>query len=337
MIHYLLLYQFTLLYCFTVVMGLVVYGSDFDSTAGRLYLLPLVVVPLLHRYLDTFARRLTAPPLTLAILLAGTVLALWAYRPLHFSYWDEHDLQQAVLLALLGPFSYLAGVVASARLQHWQGNHQRAAAAAWLILALVWIVAVAYPMVPLLAMAMIMAVATLWDVPAAQMAPLKQAPPVAAAGIAKYLVFLAVLELSLVIWDFQVDSRWGWQLAGAFITAALGCWLAFRHQYHLFWLVMTLVCLSFIATIVWPPLVIQPLHSAVVGLCLGWTCGYLLQGGHNPKPVVMLALAGPWFLGMIIGYLFYANLAYAPWRAVLLVPLLVWLVRKAVNTKTSAV
>jgi hypothetical protein len=99
---------------------------------------------------------------------------------------------------------------------------------------------------------------------------------------------------------------------------------------------MALVCINFVAAILWPPLVIHPIHSAVVGLCLGWTCGYLLQGDHKPNPVVMLALAGPWFLGMLVGYLFYANLAYAPWRAILLLPLLVWLVRKAAAAKTAA-
>ena len=321
MIHYLLLFQFTLLYCVTTVLGLVVYGSDFDATAGKLYLIPLIAVPVLHRYLKGNARRLAAPKAATPILLAGAVLALLAYRPLHFGYWDEHSVSQAILLALLGLFSYLGAVVASVRLRHWQGNHQRAATASWLVLGLFWMFAVAYPMIPLLAIAMIMAVAVLWSVPFTQTLPLKQRPVVFAAGAVKYLMFLVVLDLGLTVWDYQVDSRWAWHISGAFLTAALGCWLAFTGKRRFFWPVVAIVCINFVAAILWPWYVVHPLHSALIGISLGWIAGYLLRGDTQLNPVTLLALALPLFLGLIVGYLFYANLAYAAWRAILLIPL----------------
>ena len=323
MIHYLLLFQFTLLYCITIVLGLVVYGSDFDTAAGKLYLVPFLAVPVLHRYMNVFANRLASPALAMLILLTGAILALWVYRPLHFDYWDEHSVNQAILLALLGLFSYLGAVVASVRLRHWQGNHRRAATVSWLVLGLLWMFAVAYPMIPLLAIAMIMAVAMLWSAPITQTLPVKQRSMVLAAGTMKYLAFLVVLDLGLMVWDYQVDTRWAWHISGAFIAAALGCWLAFTGNRRFLWPVVAIVCVNFIAAILWPWFVIHPLHSMLIGLCLGWIAGYLLRGDTQVDPVALLSLALPLFLGLTVGYLFYANLAYAAWRAIFLVPLVI--------------
>lgn len=338
MIHYLLLFQFTLLYWLIIVVGLIVYGSDFASAAGKLYLLPLLGLPLLHRFIHRFARGLASPWPAALILLCGAVLALLAYQPLHFGYWDEHSNRQALLLALLGVFSYLASVVASVRLRHWQGNHQRAVAMTWLLLGLVWMFAVAYPMVALLAMAMILAVASVWSVPVAQALPVTTHAMPMPAGVLKYLMFLLVLDLGLVIWDYQVDSRWAWYLGGAFITAAVGSWLALVMRRRLFWPVVALACINFIAAIMWPAFVIHPLHSVLIGLCLGWVVGYVLQSDEGPNPEVMFALSVPLFLGLITGYLFYANLAYVTWRTLLLVPLVALLLRKpAMRDKAAAV
>lgn len=323
MIHYLLLFQFTLLYCVITVLGLVVYGSDFDTLAGKFYLIPLIAVPLIHRYVDGISRRVYTPALASAILIAGAALALWAYRPLHFAYWDEHNVTQAALLSVLGLLSYLGAALAGNRLRYWPGNHKRAATAAWLVLGLVWMLAAAYPMVPLLAIAIILAVAALWPVPVAATAtlPIKRSPTILHAGAAKYLLFVLVLDLSLAIWDYQVDNRWGWHLGAAYTSAALGCWLAFSRQRQLFWPLLTVVCANFLLAILWPGMVVHMLHSALAGIGLGWMSGYLLRGDAKPDPLAMPALALPVFLGLVVGYLFYANLAFAPWRAVFLLPL----------------
>ena len=61
----------------------------------------------------------------------------------------------------------------------------------------------------------------------------------------------------------------------------------------------------------------------LIGLCLGWIAGYLLRGDTQVDPVALLSLALPLFLGLTVGYLFYANLAYAAWRAIFLVPLVI--------------
>ena len=113
MIHYLLLFQFTLIYWVMIVLGLIVYGSDFASVTGKLYLLPMLFVPLIHRFYTRFASRVSAPVPATVILLSGALLAWLAYQPLHFDYWDEHNTRQAALLSALGVFSYLASVIAS--------------------------------------------------------------------------------------------------------------------------------------------------------------------------------------------------------------------------------
>ena len=63
-----------------------------------------------------------------------------------------------------------------------------------------------------------------------------------------------------------------------------------------------------------------------------------LHGKVEPNPMAMLALALPVFMGLIVGNLFYANLTYVTWRALLLVPLLALLLRKQVTrNKVSSV
>ena len=328
MIHYLLLFQFTLIYWFMIVLGLIVYGSDFASVTGKLYLLPMLFVPLIHRFYARFASRVSAPVPATVILLSGALLAWLAYQPLHFDYWDEHNSRQAALLSTLGVFSYLASVIASVRLQHWQGDHQRATIFAWLVLGLLWLPAVAYPMYPLLVLAIILAVASVWHVSVPLTSAVKAQAKPAMSGVLKYLLFLVVLDLGLIILDYQVDSRWAWYLGAAFIMAALGSWIAVTTRLRFYWPVVVITGINFIVAILWPAFVINPLHGVLIGLCLGWVTGRLLYGEAGPSPSVMLALAVPVVLGLTLGNLFYANLAYVTWRTLLLVPLLALLLRR---------
>jgi len=329
MIQYLLLFQFALLYWVTIVLGLIVYGSDFNSLSGKLYLLPMFVIPLMHRFYNRFAFRITAPLPTAIILIVGALLALVAYQSLHFAFWDEHNAQQAWLLSLLGLFSYLASVIASVRLRQWRGNHARAVSITWLVLGLVWMLAVAFPMIPLLAIAIIMLLGVAWYLPVQYGVPLINQPLPNKPGVLKYLLFLLVLDLSLIIWDYQVDSRWAWHLTGICITAALGSWLAAYKKQQLFWPVVIISAANFIAAIVWPSFVIHPLHSVVIGIGMGWVIGRILQVDTEARPSEMMGLAFPLFMGLITGYLFYANLTYVAWRTLLLVPLLAMLLRSA--------
>lgn len=339
MIHYLLLYQFPFLYCIIIALGLVVYGSDFDEVSGNLYLIPLFLLPLLHWFIAKLLKSLASVAVANVVLLVGAVVALLAYKQLHFTFWDEHSLSQAIALASLGVLSYLASVVASMRLSVWQGDHQRASAIAWLVLGLSWLGAFYYPMISLFVMALILAVASIWSVTGAIDLQLLRPEKMPATRMVKYLVFLLMLDLSLVVWDYQVNTGWAWYLSGAMITAALGCWLAFKSGIKYLHPTIIIATINFVAAAIWPGFVLHHLHSGLIGLCLGWSMGYLINAAGSRKhlPVVSSAL---WvFLGMALGYAVYANLAYAQWRIVFLVPLLglVFLSSRKTTSETVAI
>jgi hypothetical protein len=336
-IHYLLLYQFPFLYCVTIALGLVVYGSDFDEVAGNLYLVPLLLLPLLHWFVVKLLKPLTSVAVATGVLLAGAVVALLAYRQLHFSYWDEHSLSQAILLACLGLLSYLASVVACIRLNMWQGDHRRASASAWLILGLCWMLAFYYPMSSLFVMAVILAVASLWAVAGSVDIKRLRLEKMPATSPVKYLLFLLMLDLSLVVWDYQVNTGWAWYLSGAMIAAALGCWLVFKSANKYLYLIIVVAMINFVAATIWPGFILHHLHSVLVGVCLGWSIGYLVNAEGVRKHLPVVSAAMPVFLGLALGYAVYANLAYASWRVVFLLPLLVlWFTakRKAVPNPT---
>jgi hypothetical protein len=327
MIHYLLLYQFPFLYCVTIAMGLVVYGSDLDSVVGNLYYIPLLLLPVLHVVVTRLYRPLGSFAAATTVLLAGAVVALAAYQLLHFSYWDEHSLLQAIALALLGILSYLASVIASIRLVAWEGNQRRASAGAWLVLGLSWVPAYYYPMWSLFVMAVILVLASIWhierryDVEPVLYKKMTSRP-------VKYLVFLLMMDMGLVIWDYQVNTGWALHLGGVFVAAAVGCWYAYDAQNRHFRLIMIIATLNFVAAIVWPPFILHFMHSVLIGLPLGWGIGYLIyvQGDIKSLPVVSATMLV--FLGFGLGYLGYSNLVHAQWRVLFLLPLLILLLIK---------
>ena len=337
MIHYLLLFQFPFLYCVTIALGLVVYGSDFDELAGKLYLVPLLLLPILHWFVAKLIKPLSSTLLTSILMILTALVALLAYQELHFAYWDEHSLAQTIKLVVLGILSYLSSVVASIRLQAWRGNHRIACAGAWVVLGLCWMLAFYFPMSSLLVMAAIMAVASLWSVADANELQLVQYKKTPELRPMKYLVFVLAMDLSLVVWDYQVNTGWAWHLSGAFIVGALGSWLAFNSLSKYFWLIMFIATANFIVAVIWPTYILHYMHSSLVGLCLGWSIACLITSRSSFSPILMVSSAMPLFLGLAIGNLFYANLAYVHWRIVFLLPLLALLFVKFSNANTGMV
>mgnify|MGYP001823182999 CR=1 FL=1 len=325
MIHYLLLYQFPFLYCVTIALGLVVYGSDFDELAGKLYIIPLLVLPVLHWFVGKRIRPMTSLVASSIILLVGAIVALFVYQKLHFAFWDEHSLTQTIMLLVLGILSYLSSVLASIRLQAWQGTHRSASASAWLMLGLCWPLAFYYPMSSLFVMAVILAIASFWHVASSNDLQWVQYKKITALRPVKYLVFVLSLDLGLVLWDYQVNTGWAWHLGGAFVAGALGSWLAFNATNKNYWPILVIAIVNFVTAIIWPAFVLHYLHSAIVGLCLGWCITYLMNAGANFSPILVVSSAMPVFLGLAFGNLFYSNLAHVYWRVVLLLPLLVLL------------
>ena len=322
MIHYLLLYQFPFLYCMTIALGLIVYGSDFDELAGKLYLVPLFLLPVLHWFVAKLIKPLSSTKLATALLMSGALVALLVYEKLHFAFWDEHSLSQAIMLVVLGVLSYTSSLIASIRLQSWRGDHRKAGASAWLVLGLCWLLAFYFPMSPLFIMAATMAVANLWPVANSSGLHVLQYNKLPVLRPIKYLVFVLAMDLGLILWDYQVNTGWAWHLSAAFITGSFGSWIAFKSVNKHYWAMISIAVLNFIAVLIWPAYVLQYMHSAVVGLCLGWSITYLANFQSTFSPVLVVSSAMQFFLGLSFGYLFYANLAYAHWRVVFIVPLL---------------
>lgn len=326
MIYYLLLYQFPFLYCITIALGLIVYGSDFDTLAGKLYLVPLFLLPVLHWFVAKLIKFLSSTIFATALLMAGAIVALLTYNKLHFAFWDEHSLSQTIMLVVLGFLSYASSVIASIRLQAWQGDHRNAGASAWLVLALCWLLAFYFPMSSLFIIAATMAVSSLWPVAISSSQHVLQHNKNRALSPIKYLVSVVAMDLGLILWDYQINTGWAWHLSAAFFTAAFGSWIAFNSTNKYYWAMISIAVLNFIAVIIWPTYLLQYFHSAVVGFCLGWSITYLANSEPKFSPILVVSSAMPFFLGLAFGNLFYANLAYAHWRVVFLLPLLALLV-----------
>jgi len=331
MIHYLLLFQFSFLYCLSVVIGLVVYGSNFDGITGWLYLFPLIVLPIIHKSIYPFIARGLAPKWRSLILAMGAIIGLVAYKSMHFAYWDEHSSLQATMVSLLGVFSYVASVYGATRVRQWQGKHSMAGVAALLIIALIWWYSSIFPMLPLFAVSSILAVAILWPLgrttTALQYQLAGKLPTIIRPG---YLLFILMLDLSLVVWDFQVNSQWATHIACAFLMASVGYYVVSKliTNSNRIWIYgLTFVFLmNIIAGVIWPFWLLMLPHAAIDGLLLGVLCRYSIishSGEFQPHRVLAASFIVVW--AMVFGYLFYANLDYVQWRVVFILPYLLFL------------
>jgi len=330
MIHYLLLFQFTFLYCLSVVIGLVVYGSNFDGITGWLYLFPLIVLPVIHKSIYPFIARGLAPKWRSLILAMGAITGLMAYKSMHFAYWDEHSSSQAIAVSLLGVLSYFASVYGATRVRQWQGKHSIAGVAALLIIALTWWYTTVFPMLPLFAVSLILALAILWPLgkttTALQYQLAGKLPTIIRPG---YLLFLLMLDLSLVVWDFQVNSQWATHIACAFLMASVGYYvvsksITSRIRIWIYGLVFVFL-INTIVGIIWPVWLLMLAHAAINGLLLGVLCRYTINshsGEFQPQGAIAVSLVV--VLGMVFGYLFYANLDYVQWRIVFILPYLLF-------------
>jgi hypothetical protein len=326
MINYLLLLQFPLLYCITVVLGLVVYGSDFEQAVNWLYFLPLVVMPALWGVLIKQSSQLNKKLLSQLVLGGLALTALLAARDLHFAWWDEHSFGQAILVSIVGILSCVASLIAAIRLSVWQGNHQASRSAALLLLGLGWLPALYYPMASLLVIALIAMLSVVWSESVSgkiSTGPGKPAP------VIRYLAFLLMMDISLMIWDFQVDSNWSLHLMVAIIAAALSSKMLQRAgDRNISVLIVALtavISVNYLVAIIWPSFIINPVHSVIAGAGLGVVIGLLFYSEDEHRPWQVNGLAVAVTAGMVAGNLFYANLAFAAWRGLFLLPLIIML------------
>ena len=330
MIRFLLLLQFPLLYCVSVVLGLIVYGSDFDEITGQLYLIPLLLIPALHFFKKQFYHFLSNTGVIAIVLVTGLLSALLVYSQLHFAYWDEHNMRQAALLAVLGICSYLASVVAANRiLQDATASRQQSQrfnlSMALLVIAGSWLLSAVFPMANIFVIAGIMLTHLMFYMGFRGENLSITIETTKVSFVFQYLIFLIIMQLGLVIWDYQVDTDWGVSLFVAFVCAALVAGMAEQLKQRLFVPVAVITIFNFIVTVVWPEFVISIVNSALVGACLGWVLSSVLHPSGRLMPHRAVGLTWTVFLGLVFGYLFYANLEFASYRLILLLPPLILL------------
>jgi hypothetical protein len=271
--------QFPLLYCFVVLVGLSVYGVDFGSVSGYLYVVPLLLGPaLLPRLGPETLKWLRHHVRPLAAI--GVALGAAAYRPLHLGFWDEKSLAQSAAVSGLGLVSVVVGWLAVMQVSSHPDQTPAPLAGALAIVAVFFFLSRWYPLIPILGVALCLASAVTlrWDPEEAGVPRRTERTPFLSA-----LAFYLAAELGQVVWDLGVDSSWGPQVALAFVAAALvamAWWLSEARvaakTTGLSWFaagggVAALVIAGAVSAVTaWQPsLVLHPLRQALLGLALG--------------------------------------------------------------------
>jgi hypothetical protein len=307
--------QFPLLYLTLCVYGLGVFGSDFDVLAGRLFIGLVVGLSVLDRWASPWLGRLAGSRWELPLALVTVVLAGVAYRPLHLGYWDEHSTPQAAAVVALGLFSWALSRLAAVEVA---GEVPRPTelAGALLLIGLAWASAWFYPMLPFLGVGAL----------AALRAPGGRQPSAAAAGAGRRrlgafealaTVCLAV-DVMLVLWDYQWVPTWAPLLGLSFALAGVGYAAGRRAEG---W-ILGAGAVNFGAAVVSPAWVLHPGHALLVGLALGALLGRIQRAAERGtgRGAPLGGFTGFWILGVVLGMALYQNLAFAGWRALLLVP-----------------
>ncbi len=326
MFSWLAILQLPLLYLPLMVVGLGVWGSDFDELPGRLFIGTFLLLPLVDLLLGRrWERAACGLPGTLLPLL-GVLLAGLAYRPVHLGYWDEHSAAQALPFCVLGLCSWGVSRAGVARLREDGAGAPPALAGAFLLLGVCWWSTALYPLLPTLGLGAIFAVLVVAWPPRTPEAPAppRWSPPRTTALLA-FGALLLGLDLFLVVWDYRHDSSWAWHLFAAFGAAGVGALLGGRIGQ----VVLLLGAINFALLAVHRPWVLQPAHSIIAGLALGVLLERTVRRGSSgsERRAPLGAWSVFWVLGLVLGLTLYQNLAFAGWRVLLLLPPLVLLVR----------
>lgn len=304
--------QLPLLFVPLVLVGLGVYGSDFDVPAGRIFIGLFLCLPVLEVALGRRVERLANSPAASWFALAGIPVAALAYRPVHLAYWDEHSTSQALGFALLGLWSWGIWRIGAGRTRPEEAASTGSAAVALVVLGACWLSAALYPLLPVLALGAVFAVlAVAFAGDQAAPAPDEESASGKNGALVTWGALLAGIDLFLVVWDYRWVPSWAPHLALAFGAAALGWMLASRYGGVL----LALGAANFLLAALVRAWVLEYPHSALAGLALGVLLARSARGSLG-------RLAVPWTVGIGIGMGLYGNLVIAGWRGVLLLPAL---------------
>lgn len=323
MIHYLLRYQFSFLYSICVVIGLLVYGSDFSRLPSWLVVSPFFLGLFIHWFFRRRILVLLAGIWLRLVFAGGAVIAVLAYRTVHFSFWDEHALDQSLLVALAGMVSYIAALTAAGRENPKGKNRKVQQAGVFLLFAMTWLLSSWYPMFPLLMIAVILLLAAMTE----SASTVNPSHLHKVNGFIGYGIFLLMLDIGLVIWDFQVNTTWGGYLAGAFVFVAIG-FVMYRPGNNYSRMIYGIIVGNYLLAVIWPVFVIAWPHIIISGLCLGWFIALTVAPDANSGyELGFIKFAVPVIAGLTLGFLFYSNFEFAYLRSLLVIPAFWFLVK----------
>lgn len=319
MTQILLSLQFSLLMVPVLIIGLLVFGSDFKQGSGWIYTAGLVIIIALHLSRRFWAARVNELAVKLFALLAG-IGGVWVYQAMHVGYWDERNYLQAVLVSLLS----IASAVISIRAQYRCNEpiNVKTVTLSAVVIVCSWLLAAYYTMLPLLSVAIILIAFFLIDSPAfpERIEKVRHKP-----GFRyRYAVFLMSLDMFLVVWDFKVNTEWAFYLASSLLIIFF---VLLAPVFTRFWtIVVYLIGVSnFLLAIYYPKFVIYYAHSVWSGLVLGTLIKQLMVRSRFNQSNDIFNLWGSVLLGMYFGYAFYANMEEMSWRGILLIPLILGL------------
>ena len=335
MTSYLALLQFPFLYLTLLVVGFGVYGSQFDTLAGGIYIAFAVG---LTGFMP-FARKLTenCSDARLALITGfGVVCAIAAYRPMHLGYWDERSAIQALWLAGTGLSSMLVSFIGAHRVRKLSTGHRNAQAFALLCFGIVWLTAFEYAMLPLLLLAVVFALCCAVrgrETPTPKPEALAEIP----AGWLGYGAFVVALDVGVMVFDFALVRAWAPHLAICFACAAAGLRISAGRPVAAP-IFFSLGVINFVVATLHPPFALHPMHTVFAGFALGAVFARLLRDRYDPEgDERMLKNADMfWFLGLILSYVFMRNLNLLHWRIILVIPFLLLAVRKSVKRKQGS-
>ncbi len=323
------------MYLWVLVTGLVVYGSDFNSITGWLYVTPLIVLAVFHKWVWSRRFSLCSPNTVRIISVIAVLVALLVYTPLHMDYWDEHSVTQALWMALLGVCSYLISVIAATEISSQNSPCRRCASGALALIGVFWLFALYYPMIVLFFLGLLFVVSMVWFNPQQSEQKVTTMDNLQSDIIAKYTLFVLAIDIGCVIWDHQVNTTWAYFIGGVFIAAALGFYIKLAdHSERLEQPVYIVAIINFTLAIIWPVYTLWSLHAIVVGLCMGYLLPQAIsQSGYNqpsynqPEFKENPRLSMGWmvwiFLGLVLSNAWYANLQWAFTRLIVILPFVI--------------
>jgi len=322
---HLLWLQLPFLYIPMLMIGLAIYGADFEHRSGQIYQWTPLVLVLLHYFLRSFGRSLARPRIAGPVLIVCTLVVAFAYRPLHMDWWDERSTLQAVRILAIGVCSVLASHIGALRVQVEGGPRAARATGAFIALALFAVSGMLYPLLPLLTLAPLMAAGAA-ATPETCDEPRSFRPVARFGGWHRFALMLVAIEFSLPLWDFQTDPRWALFFGLGLLGAGIGVFWARRAPLSAVALPVLAFCMAFVSALDsgW---VVCPGRAVILGTAAGWLCFPLLDAPAQEGRPARLSWCTPlWVLGLLLGFVLSANRAFLGLRLILWLPLLIPLV-----------